>query len=407
VTRYLLSLTAAGAGLLWALWPGSALSHETVKTSVTFDREISRILSSKCITCHSEANLAFPLTTYEETRPWAQAIEEEVLSRHMPPWRAVAGYGKFANDGALTTRELQTIVAWVQGNGPKSPDQTLIVNIDQGTTPQNLRLKPDFDRWQLGRPDLIRPIGSSVERSQPGAAVRTVVDLEMKGDRRIRALEFRPADRRVLRGAFFWLEASGQWLGSWTPWHSATSLPDEAAYLVPGGSRVVAELHYQGAAPAAARDAGQLGVYYAAGAPAQCPSDLILRADGDVAPRATNQKFQAVTALSADTTLLALIPQLAEGARSLEVRARKPDGTVGVLLLVRDVLHDWPTPYIFETPARLPKGTELLATSYYSNASDQARDGGVDVRVSRLNESRGGACSARLPPRADQGRPLR
>jgi hypothetical protein len=388
VTRYLLSLTAAGAGLMWALWPGSALSHETVKTSVTFDREISRILSSRCITCHSDASLAFPLTTYEETRPWSQAIEEEVLSRHMPPWRAVAGYGKFANDGGLTTRELQTIVAWVQGNGPKSPDQTLIVTIDQGTTPQNLRLKPDFDRWQLGRPDLIRPVGSSsVARSQPGAAVRTVVDLEMKDDRRIRGLEFRPADRRGLRAAFFWLEASGQWLGSWTPWHGATSLPNDVAYLVPGGSRVVADLHYQGAVPAAVGEAGQLGVYDAAGTPAQCPSDLILRTQGTVPPHATNQKFQAVTALTADTTLLALIPQLAEGARSLEVRARKPDGTVAVLLLVRDVLHDWPTPYILATPVRLPEGTELSATSYYSNASDRARDGGVDVRVSRLTGS--------------------
>jgi hypothetical protein len=77
---------------------------------------------------------------------------------------------------------------------------------------------------------------------------------------------------------------------------------------------------------------------------------------------------------------------VAEGARSLEVRARKPDGTVSVLLLVRDVLDDWPTPYIFETPVRLPKATELSATSYYTNASDHARDGGVDVRVSRLTE---------------------
>lgn len=396
MTRYLLSLMAVGVGLMWALWPDSALSHETVKTSVTFDREISRILSRRCITCHSDANLAFPLTTYEETRPWAQAIEEEVLSRHMPPWRAVAGYGKFANDGGLTTRELQTIVAWVQGNGPKSPDQTLIVNIDQGKTPQNLRLKPDFDRWQLGRPDLIRPVGANaVERPQPGAAVRTVVDLEMKFDRRIRGLEFRPGDRRVLRAAFFWLEASGQWLGSWTPWHGATSLPNDAAYLVPGGSRVVAELHYQGA-PAAVQDAGQLGVYYAAGAPAHCPSDLVLRTEGNVAPHATNQKFQAVTALTADTALLALIPKLPEGARSLEVRVRKPDGTVGVLLLVRDVLHDWPTPYIFDAPVRLPKGTELSATSYYRNSSDQARGGGVDLRVSGFT---GSACSSQRPDR--------
>ena len=37
-------------------------------------------------------------TTYAEARPWAAAIREEVLTRQMPPWSAVAGYGRFAND---------------------------------------------------------------------------------------------------------------------------------------------------------------------------------------------------------------------------------------------------------------------------------------------------------------------
>ena len=362
------------------LWPGSLFSHETVKTSVTFDREISRILTSRCISCHSDNNLSFPLTTYEETRPWAQAIEEEVLSRKMPPWRAVAGYGKFDNEGGLTTRELQTIVAWVQGNGPKTPEQTLIVNIDQGRTPENLRLKPDFDRWQLGQPDLVRLVNpNTIESSQP-RVIRTIVELD-KSDRRLRGLEFRPGDRRALRAAFFWLESTGQWLGSWTPWHATTVLPDGAAYRLPAGSRIVAELHYQGV-PERVTEAGQLGLYYAAGTPAHCPADLVMQANGNVPPAAMDQKFQAVTTLAADTTVLTLIPRLPDGARSFEVRARKPDGAVEVLLLVRNVLQDWPTPYILATPLRLPKGSELSATAFYRNSTDESRVGGVELRVS-------------------------
>ena len=48
--------------------------------------------------------MAMPLQTWEEARPWAVAIKEEILARHMPPWSAERGYGAFANDGALTPR---------------------------------------------------------------------------------------------------------------------------------------------------------------------------------------------------------------------------------------------------------------------------------------------------------------
>ena len=389
--KYLCSLSACIVGLVWLVWPDAALSHESVKTSITFDREISRILTSRCIQCHSDGNLAFPLTSYEETRPWARAIEEEVLSREMPPWRAVAGYGKFANDGGLTIRELQTIVSWVEGNGPRTPDQTLFLSIDQGgATPESLRLKPDFDKWQLGPPDLVRRVNTKATEAAEHAVVRVVVDVE-KSARHIQGLEFRPADRRALHAAFFWLESTGQWLGSWTPWHGAMRLPDGVAYRIPAGSRILTELHYRPDAERAA-DAGQLGLHYAAGNPAHCPADVVIRAEGTVPAGATNEKFQGATTLAGDTTLLGLIPRFPDGARSLEVRARTPDGRVQVLLLVRDILHDWPTPYLFATPLRLSKGSELSATIIYRNSGDAPAAGGVDLRVSGYSD---GSCSVK------------
>jgi hypothetical protein len=379
--KYLWCLWVCVVGLVWLGWPNAALSHESVKTSVTFDREISRILTSRCIHCHSDNNLTSPLTTYEQTRPWARAIEEEVLSREMPPWRAVPGYGRFANDGGLTTRELQTIVSWVEGNGPRTPEQTVILSIDQGgTTPESLRLKPDLDRWQLGQPDLVRRVTTGATEAPQHTVVRALVDME-KSARHVQGLEFRPDDRRALRAAFFWLEATGQWLGSWTPWHGAMRLPDGVAYRIPAGSRIVMELHYQGGAERAA-EVGQLGVHYAPGDAAHCPADIVMRVGGTVPPHATNERFQAVTTLEADTTLLALVPTLPDGAHSFEVRARRPEGSVQVLLLVRDILHDWPTPYVLAAPVRLSKGSQLSATVFYRNSRDTPGTGGVDLRVS-------------------------
>jgi hypothetical protein len=56
-----------------------------------------------------------PLTSYEEARPWAKAIREEVLARRMPKWHAARGYGEFTNDRSLTPFEIALVVAWVDG----------------------------------------------------------------------------------------------------------------------------------------------------------------------------------------------------------------------------------------------------------------------------------------------------
>ena len=61
-------VVAASAAI--AAWPRPASSHETVNTTVLFDREIVRILNSHCVMCHVDGGPSFPLTTYEEA--WLQ-----------------------------------------------------------------------------------------------------------------------------------------------------------------------------------------------------------------------------------------------------------------------------------------------------------------------------------------------
>jgi hypothetical protein len=53
--------------------------------------------------------------TYEDARPWAKAMREEVLARRMPKWHAARGYGEFANDPTLSPFDIALIVAWVDG----------------------------------------------------------------------------------------------------------------------------------------------------------------------------------------------------------------------------------------------------------------------------------------------------
>jgi hypothetical protein len=68
------------------------------------------------------------MMTYVEVRPWAVAIKEEVLSRRMPPWGAVKGFGDFRNDQGLTAEQIEWITAWVGGGVPEGDPSDLETN---------------------------------------------------------------------------------------------------------------------------------------------------------------------------------------------------------------------------------------------------------------------------------------
>src|SRR3979409_1185139 len=64
--RVVLSAAIALVTVVVICWPRALLSHETVTTTVLFDREIVRILNSHCVMCHADGGPSFPLETYEQ-----------------------------------------------------------------------------------------------------------------------------------------------------------------------------------------------------------------------------------------------------------------------------------------------------------------------------------------------------
>lgn len=95
--------------------------HDPITTRVTWDREIAPIIQARCVSCHSPGGRApMPLVTYEQARPWARAIREEVLARRMPKWHVARGYGDFTNDPSLSAFEIALITAWADGGAPRT-----------------------------------------------------------------------------------------------------------------------------------------------------------------------------------------------------------------------------------------------------------------------------------------------
>jgi hypothetical protein len=349
------AVVIAGLAIGWILSPRVALSHGSVTTTVLFDREIVRILSSHCVSCHMDGGLAFPLSTYEQTWLRGRSIRTAILRHHMPPWPAVPGYGEFLNDNRLTLRETQFFVAWVEGLGPRNGGTVFLnVNDPGAAARQDVRATAHVGHWQAGEPDLVRSLEASRVETQRGDFVRrTVVDLQLTSERRLTAIEYLPGDRRVVRAAVFSVESTGQWLGSWTPWYGQTKLPDGVAIRLRPGSRIVADISYRSAADPLV-DRGEIGLHFADGQTGAASPDLVLQPSPDA--RGT---LRASAPIASDTRVWALRPDIDGDVASLEVTARRPDGGTDILLYARDVSAEWPTPFILKTPLLVRRGAQL------------------------------------------------
>ena len=87
----------------------------------TYARDVAPILQAKCQVCHQPGSIApMSLMTFEAVKRYAPRIREKVSQRIMPPWHIDRSVGiqEFKNDRGLTDEELETLVAWLDGDMP-------------------------------------------------------------------------------------------------------------------------------------------------------------------------------------------------------------------------------------------------------------------------------------------------
>src|SRR6266853_3353493 len=149
----------------------SASAQTVSEQQPTFTKDVAPILQRSCQTCHRPGSIApMSLLTFEEARPWAKAIKENVVLRNMPHWHIDpnVGINKFANSVALTDEEIATIVKWVDSGAAKG-------------NPADMPPPRKFDdnsRWSIGTPDLVVRMDKdvSVPAKAPDTWKNIVVD---------------------------------------------------------------------------------------------------------------------------------------------------------------------------------------------------------------------------------------
>jgi hypothetical protein len=348
---------------------GRARPDEPVTSDVRFTREIVRIMQRKCVGCHSPGGLSISLADYSEVRAWGRAIREEIVEQRMPPWSAAPGFGRFRSDLALSAREEATLLSWIDGGMRRgdardlpSPGET--ADPEAAAPDQRLPVAPQ--RIPAGRDLVVR---------------RVTLETGLAADRWVRRVAVRPGERRVLRGALVFeaggSAAPGRWLGAWLPGPRDTTAPPEPhAFRLRAGSRLVLVLYYRGAAePVVDRPA--LELYFAERGPTRPVDEVAVAAR----PDGGDGRRRGEATLPREAAVWALQPSPGERAASLELRARRPDGSVEVLLWIPECRPEWPQALVLETPVVLPAGTVVSLTSYDRTPATTARGFPSDSRV--------------------------
>jgi hypothetical protein len=76
--------------------------------------------------------------TWQDAQPRAVAIKDAVLSRRMPPWGAVKGFGEFRNDRGLTQEQVELVSSWIEGGAQRGNNRRMLPE-----TPAKFEPPPD------------------------------------------------------------------------------------------------------------------------------------------------------------------------------------------------------------------------------------------------------------------------
>lgn len=364
-------------------------SHEPITTKVMFNKEVVRIFQRHCLACHDSGTITnISLATYAQARPWAKAFKEEVLEKRMPPYQAVKGFGRFHDDYSLTQREIDQIVSWVEGGAPKGDDKDMPPSQAMGG-------------WLLGQPDLVLEPKSKVNVSAgEGDEYRCItLGTNLKEDRWVTAVDFHPGHHgAAVHCASFGIDlskvrdtsdhsldcAAADRLGTWMPGQAVSRLPKNVARLLPAGARIVMRIHYHKTKEAVS-DQSSLGLYFARDQAMKPLRTIALAApEIDIPAGAERYRVKVSYTMPEAAEAIAIRPLLFPFAKSVEVTAHRPDGTIEVLIWAKDHRYDWQPDYTFKKPVKLPKGTRIEVTAYLDNSDNNQNNPNNPARAVRF-----------------------
>ena len=245
----------------------------------TYSKDVASILQKNCQDCHRPGQVApFSLLTYEQAKKRGSDLAHVTGEKIMPPWPATPKVGgPFRDQRILTDSEVATIAAWAEAGCPEGD-------------PKDAPKPREFSSaWPLGEPELVLTVPEPYELAATGDDDFRVFVLKtnFKEDRWIRAVDFKPGNRKVVHHVIAGIDTSGKarkldeatpkpgytsvggfgpgvplrgFLPIWTPGSMPRYAPEGSGYMLPAGADVLIQIHYHKSGKVET-DATSIGLY--------------------------------------------------------------------------------------------------------------------------------------------------
>ncbi|HEX9818440.1 MAG TPA: ascorbate-dependent monooxygenase [Methylomirabilota bacterium] len=372
--------------------PSATTSRPPTSDAVTFTRDVAPLLQRHCQECHRPESVApFGLLRYEDAYSRRAKIRKAVTTRKMPPWKAVPGYGEFADVRRLAESEIDVISRWVATGAPEGD-------------PRDLPAPRRFSTgWALSRPSAV------IAMEEPFTVPPRTSDLyrcftvpiRIAGDWRfIRASEVLPGNRKVVHHVQTFLDRTGRsveldqaepgpgytcfggpgfdssgGLGGWVPGLAPIEIPPRVAWGIPPGARLVIQVHYHNPGDTPQTDVTRVGVHFTSRPFERRLNRVRPSAWNFVIPaRAPRARVVATASVDEDFEAMSVNAHMHLLGREMTVTAHLPDGTRRPLLRIDDWDFEWQLLYSFRRPVSLPAGTVVEAECVYDNSATNPRN---------------------------------
>ncbi len=323
-----------------ALCANQVDAHKPVTSKYTFSEDVYPIFKAHCGGCHLPGGVApMSLLTYEDARPWAESIRQELTTGHMPPWYGDPGVAPLRDVHKLSPRDLDVVLTWATGGTPPGPP----LNVPAVTT------KP---RWPRGRPDLAfaMPVAESLAANSSEDTREVVLQQDNDRERTIAFVDLLPGNAAIVHDALVFSRQAGEMeprtvFAVWLPGSAPVSPTPGFAFRWRVHEQLVLRIHYKKnwkLENKPASDRSTVGLYFTKNAEHEIRG-LSIASSAEIAD---------------DVRAIAVRVAAATGETPIRVDAVRPGGA---RLTVAGFLArpGWDERYWLARPVELPKGTRI------------------------------------------------